>query len=109
MGNGNAVLVAGDGIPHNELPLTSVGDEHEAMAAADETAVVAAVKLQGEAHGGDTIGGIHGRCVGDAFRVVGEAADKGRAVSVVATEAEDEAGVGDEVEPALADVGCAGE
>lgn len=78
------------------------------MAAAEEPEAMDIVELQGEAPGGDTIGGIHGRCIGDASAAVGEATEEGRARSVAAVEAEDEAGVGDDEEPALADGGCAG-
>ena len=79
------------------------------MLAAEEREAVAVVEPQGEAPGGDTVGGIHGRLVGDASAVMDEVTEEGRAVAVVLAEAVDEAGVGDEKAPALADEGGAGE
>ena len=48
-GDGEAVLVAGDGVPHEHLVEVgrSVGDEHEAMAASEWHEVVVAASLQG--------------------------------------------------------------
>ena len=54
------------------------------MAAVEESDGAAAAELQGEALGGDTIGGLHGRYEGDGRPSLGrdEAAEDGRAEAV---------------------------
>ena len=64
--------------------------------------------LQGEAPGRDTVGGLQSRY--EAFVDVSvEETEEGRVAAVVAAEAAEEARLGDEVEPVLADGGGARE
>jgi hypothetical protein len=62
-GNGNVVLVAGDGVPHQDLLVFRKEDEEETMATSKGhgAVVVVVVTLQGEALGRDTIRGLHSR------------------------------------------------
>lgn len=55
--------------------------------------------------GGDTIWGLHGRCVGEASQVADEGTDEGRAVVVVRTEAAEKVDVRYDATPALSDEG----
>lgn len=48
-GNGYPALVAGDGIPHQELEPSMVEDKDAAVAEAEEPVVVVVVEPQGEA------------------------------------------------------------
>lgn len=56
--NGYAVLVAADGVPHQDLVVLQEEDEDEAMAAVEEAEAADVVALQGESPDGDTIGGV---------------------------------------------------
>jgi hypothetical protein len=105
-GNGDAVLVAGDGVPHQDLAVPREEDEEETMATSKGygAVVVVAVTLQGEAPGRDAIGGLQGRTEGTTSVLV-EEAEEGRIAAVPEAEAAKEAGVGDEAAPALADGG----
>jgi hypothetical protein len=58
-GKEQAALVAGDGVPHQNLARVYVDKQNEAVAAADDPAVVqAAGDLQAEGLGRDAVGGI---------------------------------------------------
>jgi hypothetical protein len=110
-GNGEGVLVAGDGVPHQHQVLRYVEDEYEAMAASKGPEAVAVAALQGEAAGRDSVRGLESRYKGVAVVSV-EEPEEGRAAAVaavVAAEAVEEAGVGGEAAPALADECRAGE
>uniref|UniRef100_A0A0A8XZ84 Uncharacterized protein n=1 Tax=Arundo donax TaxID=35708 RepID=A0A0A8XZ84_ARUDO len=50
-GKGHAALLAGDGIPHQEVELLAVDDKDAAMAAAEDVAVHRVVNLQGDSRG----------------------------------------------------------
>jgi hypothetical protein len=104
-GNGDAVLVTGDGVPHQNLAVLREEDEEETMATSKgHGAVVVVVTLQGEAPGRDAIGGLQGRTEGTTSVLV-EESEEGRIAAVPEAEAAEEAGVGDEAAPALADGG----
>jgi hypothetical protein len=104
-GNGDALLVAGDGVPQQDLAELGKEDEEETMATSKGYgAVVVVVTLQGEAPGRDAIGGLQGRKEGTTS-VLFEEAEEGRIAAVPEAEAAEEAGVGDEAAPALADGG----
>ena len=109
LGNGDAVLVGGDGIPHQEPVHPCVEDEHEAMTASEEheTGLVAIVELQGEGVVRDTIRGLHGWYEQDLVEITVEETKEGRVAAVVEAEAAEESRVGDEAAPALADEGGA--
>jgi hypothetical protein len=108
-GNGNVVLVAGDGVPHQDLAGLRKEDEEETMATSKgHGAVEVVVTLQGEAPARNTIGGLQSRCEGQIVISV-EETEEGRVAAVAEAETAGEAGVGDEAAPALADCGCAGE
>jgi hypothetical protein len=79
----------------------------EAMAASKGPEAVAAARLQGEAAGRDSVRGLESRYKGVAL-VSYEEPEEGRAAAVVAAEAAEEAGLGGEAAPALADEGRAG-
>ena len=68
------------------------------------------VELQGESPDRDTIGGLQSRYEREAwaFRIRVEETEVGRVAAVVEAEAAEEAEVGDEVEPSLADGGGCG-
>ena len=67
------MLVAEEGVPHEELLL--VETEHEAMAASEEQEAVAVVHREGEAGLRDAIGSLHDRLeVGVAIIIFDEAA-----------------------------------
>jgi hypothetical protein len=103
-GNGDAVLVTGDGVPHQNLAVLREEDEEETMATSKGYgAVVVVVTLQGEAPGRDAIGGLQGRKEGTTS-VLFEEAEEGR-LPVVCIELAEEPGVGDEASPVLADRG----
>jgi hypothetical protein len=105
-GNGEAVLVAGDGVTHQHLVGLYVEDEHEAMAASKGQEAVALAALQREASGRHLIRGVESR---HEVAFSDEEAEEWRVAEVVAAEAADEARVGGEAAPALADEGRAGE
>ncbi len=115
---GNAALVAGDRVPHEEAAAPPrhhwVDGEDEAVAAAEDPAAEV-VEPQREApagaHGrGDAVGGIHGGDEGGAHPVAVEEAEERRAAAVAGAEAAEEGGVGgDEAAPARADGGGARE
>ena len=105
-GNGNAVLVAVDRVPHQGLVVLPEQDEHEAMAAVEEPVAVAVVELQREAPDGDTVGGLQSWYEGDPAgrnHFLKEEAEEGRVAAVMAAESAEESGVRDEATPALAD------
>jgi hypothetical protein len=52
------VLVAGDGVPDQDLQTLDKEGKQETMAASERKEAVAIVALQGEASGRDTIGGL---------------------------------------------------
>jgi hypothetical protein len=78
------------------------------MAASKGTEAVAVAELQGEAAGRDSVRGLESRYKGVAL-VSFEEPEEGRAAAVVAAEAAEEAGVGSDAAPALADECRAGE
>jgi hypothetical protein len=102
------VLVAGDGVPHQGLEAVPKGDEHETVAAPKALEALAHAGRQREASGVDTVGGLQGGHEGQTFRSF-EETEQWRVAAVVEAEAAEEAGVGDEASPALADGGGAGE
>jgi hypothetical protein len=108
-GGGSAVLLACDGIPHQDLSSECEEDQYKAMAASDQPkaeAVIAVVELQGEASLRDTIGGLQGWCEDE---VSVEEAKERSLPKVVDAKSTEEAGVGGESAPALGDEGSARE
>ena len=106
---GEAVLVATDRVPHNELAMSLVRDEYETMAVVEETKAAYITPRQGEASVGDTIRGHESRHEGSVMKSCVEETEEGRVVAMAEAESAEEAGVGDEAAPALADEGCARE
>ena len=78
------------------------------MAASEGIEAVAMDVMQGEAPGRDTIGGLQSRLEGITPIPI-EETEEGRLAAVAEAEAAEEAGVGDEAAPALADGRGAGE
>jgi hypothetical protein len=83
-GNGEAVLVAGDGVTHQHLVGLYVEDEHEAMAASKGQEAVSLAALQREASGRDLIRGLESR---HEVPFSDEEPEEWRVAAVVAVEA----------------------
>jgi hypothetical protein len=98
-------LVTGDWVPHEETEWLAGDHKDAAVAAATDPA--APWKPQGEA-AGDAFRQVQHGSEANLSSVVGEDAEQG-GLPVVGTEAVEEAGVGDEAAPALADGACARE
>lgn len=78
--DGNAVLVAGEGVPHQDLETVTEEEEHEAIAASEGSGAVGA--LEGEAVARNAIGGLQSGQEGEAVESVEEPEE--RRVAVVA-------------------------
>ena len=85
------MLVAEDGVPHQELIPWIVETEHEAMAAFEEQRAVTTVDVEGEAAWRDAIGGLKGGLEVDFAIIFNKAANEGRVAAVVCEEAAGEA------------------
>lgn len=103
------MLSASERVPHEGLALLLVDQDSKAMAAAHvfSMVVVGCVSLgHGEAGSSDTVGRVHDR--GEAVSITFKEAEQ-RRLPVVLAEAFEELGVGEDVAPALAHGGRAGE
>jgi hypothetical protein len=105
------VLLAGERIPHNELVLVVIGQDGEAVAAAQEAPLVTGVMAlrQEEAGGRDAVGRFqNGREKSCCTNEPCEEAQQ-RRLPVVLAKAAYELGVGDDAAPWLAHRGCSRE
>jgi hypothetical protein len=101
--------MTGDGVPHEDLGAVPVEEKGEAVPAIHEAQALAGALRQGEPRGGDAVGRVQRgseRMTGRSME--GEEAEE-QGLPVVRAEAAEEAGVGDEEAPALADDGGAEE
>jgi hypothetical protein len=101
--------LTGDGVPHEDLGAVPVEEKGEAVPAVHEAQALAGAMRLGESPGRDAVGRVQRGSEAIAGRFMeGEEAEE-RGLPVVRAEAAEEAGVGDEAAPALADDGGAEE
>jgi hypothetical protein len=102
----NSALLTGDWVPHEGLRKLLVEEKGEAVAAIHQVQALAGALRQGEARGGYAVGRVQrgSEAVKGAVSFEGDEAEE-RRLPVVRAEAAEEAGVGDEAAPALANGG----